>query len=102
MKCADALISDYSGAAYEYLQLNRPLGYVLDDINDYKIGFVVDDIHKLMAGHEIYTIEDLKKFIIDVIDDNDTYKERREKLRDYIYKYHDGNSSERLAKLLEL
>lgn len=102
MKCADALISDYSGAAFEYLQLNRPLGYVLDDIKEYKIGFVVDDIHDLMAGHEIYTIEDLKKFIVDVVEDNDIYKERRKKLRDYIYKYHDGNSSKRLVKLLEL
>lgn len=102
IKCSDALISDYSGAALEYLQLNRPLGYVFDDINEYKIGFIVDDVHQLMAGHEIYTIEDLKKFIIDVMYDNDIYKERREKLRNRIYKYHDGNSSERLAKLLKL
>ncbi len=102
IKCADALISDYSGAAFEYLQLNRPLGYVLDDINEYKIGFVVDDVHKLMAGHEIYTIEDLNKFITDVVNENDIYKERRENLRDYIYKYHDGNSSERLVQLLGL
>lgn len=100
MKCADALISDYSGAAYEYLQLNRPIGYVLDDMNEYKIGFVVDNIHELMAGHEIYTLEDLNKFIFDVVDENDIYKERREELRDYIYKYHDGNASERLAELL--
>ena len=102
IKCTDALISDYSGIAYEYLQLNRPLAYVLDDIKDYRIGFVVNDIHQLMAGHEIYTIDDLEKFIVDVINDNDIYKERREKLRDYIYQYHDGNASERLVKLLGL
>lgn len=102
MKCTDALISDYSGAAYEYLQLNRPIGYVLDDMNDYKIGFVVDDIHKLIAGHEIYTLIDLEKFIRDVSNNDDKYKKKREDLRDYIYQYHDGNSSERLAKLLGL
>ena len=100
IKCADALVSDYSGAAYEYLQLNRPIGYVLDDVKDYKIGFVVDDIHKLIAGHEIYSIGNLRQFVTDVVDENDIYREKREKLRDYIYKYHDGNSSERLAKLL--
>lgn len=100
MKCADALVSDYSSSAYEYLQLNRPIGYVLDDVNEYKIGFVVEDIHQLIAGHEIYTIDDLRKFIVDIINNNDIYKESRKKLRDYIYKYHDGNSSERLAKLL--
>lgn len=102
MKCADALISDYSGVAYEFLQLNRPIGYVLNDINEYKLGFVVDDIHKLIAGHEIYNLGDLSKFISDVIEKNDIYKERREKLRNYIYKYHDGNASERLVELLGL
>ena len=102
MKCADALISDYSGAAFEYLQLNKPLGYVLDDINEYKIGFVVENIHQLIAGHEIYTIEDLNKFVTDVINENDIYKKRREELRDYIYKYHDGDSSKRLVQLLGL
>ncbi len=102
MKCADALISDYSGAAYEYLQLNRPLGYVLDDMKEYKNGFVVEDIHQLMAGHEIYTIEDLRNFIRDVVDNNDIYIENREKLRNHIYKYHDGNSSERLIRLMGL
>ncbi len=102
MKCADALISDYSSVAYEYLQLNRPIGYVLDDINEYKLGFIVNDIHELMAGHEIYNLEDLNKFIADIIEENDIYKKHREKMRDYIYKYHDGNTSKRLAELLGL
>ena len=102
MKCTDALISDYSGAAYEYLQLNRPIGYVLDDVNEYISGFVVEDIHQLIAGHEIYDFEQFKNFIMDVVNHNDKYKEKRIKVRDYIYKYHDGHSSERLAKLLNL
>ena len=102
MKCADALISDYSGAAYEYLQLDRPIGYVLDDVNDYVAGFVVEDIHTLIAGAEIYNFEQLESFIVDVISENDSFKERREKIRNYIYEYHDANSSKRLAELLGL
>lgn len=102
MKCTDALISDYSGAAYEYLQLDKPLAYVLDDMNEYKIGFVVEDIHQLIAGHEIYSIDDMVKFIKDISEKNDIYREKRKKVRDYIYDYHDGNSCERLAKLLKL
>ena len=96
------MISDYSGAAYEYLQLNRPIGYVLDDVNEYISGYVVEDIHQLIAGHEIYDFEQFKNFIMDVVNHNDKYKEKRIKVRDYIYKYHDGHSSERLAKLLNL
>ena len=105
MKCADALISDYSGAAYEYLQLDRPIGYVLDDVNDYIAGFVVEDIHTLIAGAEIYNFEQLESFIVNVVSENDSFKERREKIRNYIYEYHDANSSEvskRIGKLKEM
>lgn len=102
MKCADALISDYSGAAYEYLQLNRPIGYVLDDEKDYIAGFVVEDIHTLIAGTEIYNFDQLESFIVDVITEKDPFKEKREKIRNYIYEYHDANSSKRLVELLGL
>lgn len=96
------MISDYSGAAYEYLQLDRPIGYVLDDVNDYIAGFVVEDIHTLIAGAEIYNFEQLESFIVNVVSENDSFKERREKIRNYIYEYHDANSSKRLVELLGL
>lgn len=102
MKCTDVMISDYSSVAYDYLQLNRPIAYVLDDMNDYINGFVVDNIHKLIAGKEIYTLDDMKDFFYEVSNEKDLYKEKREVLRNYIYDYHDNKSSERLAKLLDL
>ena len=98
----DALITDYSGAAFEFLQLNKPIGYVLDDMKEYKRGFVVEDIHKLIAGEEIYSVDDLMKFIDDVSNGYDRYEKKRKELRNYIYEYHDNKSSERLAKLLNL
>lgn len=102
MKDSDALISDYSGVTYDYLQLNRPIGYILDDMNEYKNGFVIDNIHDLIAGQEIYSLLDMEEFIESIYNNIDKYKNKREYLRDYIYEYHDGNSSERLAKLLEI
>ena len=85
MSCCDAMISDYSGAAYEFIQLDRPLAYVLSDVNDYKLGFVVDDIEPLIAGKEI-----------------DEYKEKREKLRNIFYKYHDTNNCKRIVEFMGL
>ena len=41
-------------------------------------------------------------FIVNVVSENDSFKERREKIRNYIYEYHDANSSKRLAELLGL
>ena len=36
---SDALITDYSSVAFDFMYLNRPIGYVIDDIKDYKLGF---------------------------------------------------------------
>ena len=102
MSCCDAMISDYSGAAYDFLQLDRPIAYVLSDMHDYKIGFGVEDIHELIGGKEIYALEDLFEFIQNVVDEKDEFKEKREKLRDFLYTYHDKNNSKRLADFLGL
>lgn len=102
MSCCDAMISDYSGAAYDFLQMDKPIAYVLSDMHEYKIGFVVEDIHSLIGGKEIYTLTDMFDFIQDVANGKDDYKEKREELKNYIYTYHDGENSKRLADFLGL
>lgn len=102
MPCCDAMISDYSGAAYDFIQLDKPIAYVLSDMHEYKIGFVVEDVHSLIGGKEIYTLYDMIDFIKDLSIGKDIYKEKREKLRDFLYTYHDGDNSKRLADFLGL
>lgn len=102
LPCTDAMISDYSGVAYDYLQLNKPIAYVTEDQYDYKLGFVVEDIRTLMGGPEIKTLQNMLDFIKDIANDNDLYADKRVKLRDYIYKYHDNHCCERLAQLMRL
>lgn len=98
MKDTDALISDYSSVTFDYLHLNRPIAYTLDDKEDYKNGFIVENPEILMAGPQLFNIGDLYSFIMDVEKDNDTYATRRKELFDMVFKYHDGNSCERLVK----
>lgn len=100
MSCCDAMISDYSGAAYDFLQLDRPIAYVLSDMNNYKLGFVVDNIHELIAGKEIYNFSDFFDFINSVIAGEDEFKDKRREIRDFIYNYHDGDNSSRLINFL--
>lgn len=102
MHDVDALISDYSSAAYDFLPLNRPVAYTLDDAQDYKIGFIVDNPEDLMAGHKIYTFEDFQHFVDDIAQGKDPYKKEREALTRKIFSVHDGNSSQRLAEFLHL
>lgn len=102
MNCTDALISDYSSAAFDYLHTNKPIGYVLDDLKEFKTGFIIDDIHRILAGTEIYTYDDLIEFINNVLTENDEFVNKRKELCEYIFKFQDGKSCERLAKFLEL
>lgn len=102
MRETDALISDYSSVAYDYLHTGKPIAYTLDDADSYKLGFIVDNPREWMAGNIIYTMEELIQFINDIIVGKDSFKEKRKKLFDKVFQYHDGNSSERLAIFMGL
>ena len=102
MKDADALVSDYSSVAYDFLHLNRPVAYTMDDAADYNLGFIVDDPHTLMAGPEIVDLDGLHAFIDDVIAGRDLYRDARAELFDRVFRYHDGGSSRRLAEHMGL
>lgn len=78
----DALISDYSSIAVDYMLLDRPIGYVLTDLDRYKEtrGFVFDDPLKYMPGEKIYDLNGLKKFIRQAARGEDDFGEQRRKL----------------------
>ena len=102
MKDVDALISDYSSAAYDFLHADKPIAYDLSDLDSYTRGIVVADPHELMAGHEIKNRKDLYMFVADIAAGKDPYGENRKKLFTKVFKYHDGNSSKRVVELLGL
>ena len=102
MKCADAFISDYSSAAYQYLLLDRPLAFVLSDIKEYKLGFSTDNIEKFLPGEHIYSFEEFISFIDNVIHGKDEYRQQRLELLKFLYKYQDGDSCKRLVKFMKL
>lgn len=73
---ADALISDYSSVAVDYMLLDRPLAFMLEDVEQYQEsrGFVFDNIHDCLPGAELYTYEDLEGFLADVAGGQGFYK----------------------------
>ena len=100
MKDCDALISDYSSAAYDFLQCNKPIAYDFSDVQDYKLGLSVENPEDYMAGHYIKSKDDMISFINDVLNDIDRYYEKRQVLRKKIFDYYDGNNSQRAIELL--
>lgn len=80
---SDALISDYSSVAIDYLLLDKPIGFTLDDYEAYteSRGWVFDDPLEYMPGKHIYKMQDFKEFLNEVKEGRDDYADARERVR---------------------
>lgn len=80
----DGLISDYSSVAVDYMIVDKPIAFILDDFDLYKDarGFVVDEPRDYMPGHHVYEIGDFERFISDVAKGDDVNKPQRDRLFD--------------------
>lgn len=83
LSVTDGLISDYSSVAIDYLVVDRPIGFVLDDFESYNVtrGFICEDPRKYMGGHHLYKLRDLKQFVLDVAEERDVYYNARRELK---------------------
>lgn len=99
---ADGLISDYSSAAVDYLLLDRPLAFTLDDVEAFERsrGFVFDPIRDWLPGNEIYSYEEFTDFIGDVAEGRDKNKRKRRILAGRMHRFFDDRSSKRVLDAL--
>lgn len=97
----DFLLADYSSVFLQYLLLNKPIGFVIPDFEEYKErrGFIFENVLDYMPGPKIKTKEDLYQFLKDMANGIDEYGEERVKICDVIHKYQDGNSCARALKI---
>ena len=93
---ANMLLTDYSSVFYDYLLLDRPIGFMLGDMQDYSRGFLSDNPLEEMTGEKIWTVSDLKDYLIYVKNGGDNYHEKRKALRDEVFSFQDGNNCKRL------
>ena len=85
LKYTDALISDYSSVAFDYLLTDKPIAFCLNDYELYSKarGFVFDDPLKYMPGEHLYNMSDMLAFIEHVAKGIDDFSEERRKIRSY-------------------
>ena len=97
----DGLIGDYSSVSMQFMLLDRPMAFVVPDIEDYgkKRGFVFKDPESYMGGHIIKTKEEFENFIDDFAQGKDIYKEKRHRVCDEVYKYKDAGTRKRAVEL---
>lgn len=101
---ADALITDFSSVFIDYMNLDRPIGFVLSDISEYSDnrGFIFDKPLEYMPGKKISNEEDFERFCMDVSEGKDEFKKERKDLQHVYNDYSDANNCERLFKLLKM
>ena len=99
----DGLITDYSSIYFEYLLLDRPIGFTVDDMQEYENerGFVFEEPFKMMPGMKIKNIEELLLFIKN-LDLEDEYRNEREKVNQFVNTYQNFENSKRLTEWLGL
>lgn len=52
-KEVEAMISDYSSSIYQFMPLNRPVAFMLSDLQEYKLGLSVSNPEAYMPGKNI-------------------------------------------------
>ena len=100
LSCADILLTDYSSVFYDFLLLNRPIGFMISDISDYSRGFIVDDPIAEMPGAKITNLEELITFLQDTISGNDNYQKERDRIKQKVFENTDSNNCYRVYKKL--
>ena len=101
LRYSDALITDYSSVAIDYLLLDKPIGFLLADFDQYSKtrGFVFNNPLEYMPGYHIYNIDELERMLYDISIGKDNYKKKRQQI---INRVHNKckNYNERIIKEL--
>lgn len=94
----DALITDYSSISTDYFLLDKPIIYILDDIEEYKKsrGLYPENALDYMPGDHVYNIDKLKVAIERILNDEDVFRNQRNALISQFHTYQDGNASKRI------
>ena len=99
----DSIITDYSSIVFEYALTDKPIGFAIDDIEEYRNsnGFNVNNPEVFFCGEKLYTLQDLIQFVENISVGKDEYAALRKKIRDLSNYYIDGESCRRVAELID-
>lgn len=101
----DGLITDYSSILFDYLLLDKPIAFTIEDIEQYKDtrGMNFPDPLELMAGDHLSNFDDMYRYIesFDGIVKNE-YKDKTQSLRNQFHYIQNDTATETLLHLIGL
>ena len=74
----DGLISDYSSIVFDYMLLDRPIAWAIEDMAHFKLKFLMKDPLEYMPGEKLISLNDVCVFVRNVVEGNDIYRKERE------------------------
>lgn len=99
LPCSDALLTDFSSVYFDYLLLNKPVGFFTNLLGYSKRGAMVENIEDYMAGDRIVDFKSLLRFIDDLYNGNDSYEQERLRLNNF---FNSGNYKSNSEKITEI
>lgn len=99
---SSCLITDYSSVYFDYMLLDRPIGFAISDMDKYGSdrGFVFDNPLSMMPGDIITNGSEFLSFIKNTIGGKDDFANERKKLSQQLNKYCDNKNCERVLNLI--
>lgn len=99
----DALITDYSSVYFDYLLIDRPIGFAIDDYKEYSAnrGFALHPAEYYMPGKKMQTLQDLIDFLLDLVNERDPYSINRKTINEIVNYFQDANSCKRCAEFID-
>ncbi|MGN1481366.1 CDP-glycerol glycerophosphotransferase family protein [Porcipelethomonas sp.] len=98
IKFSECLITDYSSVYFDYMLLDKPMGFVVSDMEKYRDerGFISENPENLMPGDIIKNGKEFEIFIRNIINHRDDYRELRRALNKRFNTYHDNQNCQRV------
>jgi CDP-glycerol glycerophosphotransferase (TagB/SpsB family) len=99
---ADALLTDYSSVYYDYLLVDRPIGLIIDDIEEYerRRGIILESYMDSIKGTYIRECRDLEQFIENLAKGYDPDEKIRKWAMNEYCDYRDFKSTERVVDFI--
>lgn len=100
---SSCLVTDYSSVFYDYLLLDRPIGFAISDIDEYGDGrgFVFDDPLCKMPGELLRSGTDFLRFAGKIMEGKDEFANMRRKLSEEFNYYCDNKNCERVLSFVK-
>jgi len=95
---ADILVTDYSSVYYDFLLLDKPIIFTTVDIKQYKKdrGFLLEPYDFWAPGPKCVDQTSLERETEKLLSDKYYFSSERNQIKEIIFRYKDGNSSQRV------